>query len=69
MLQQGRPTPTSTSTSMGAASMPTTAADATRTNMPRVFASAMPAHGPQLARALRYKPAAVRPGVLQLDAG
>ena len=34
MLQQGSPRPTSTSTWMGAASMPTTVADATRANMP-----------------------------------
>src|SRR5262249_18319810 len=41
-----RPIATSTSTSIGAASIPTTAAEATRANMPPDIANAMPAPGP-----------------------
>ena len=43
MLQQGSPIATSTSTSIGVASIPTTAAEATRANMPPDIAKAMPA--------------------------
>ncbi len=73
MLQPGRPTATSTSTSMAAASIPTTAAEATRANMPRVFASRVPTlrgrrrarYGPLGGRRLVIRPGAGRPGRFQ----